>query len=174
MLWRSFSVEPSHHPSLPYLPSRRVWLNSLLPVSQKSNSHRKGTTRWSSSLFGVHSVLIIWTSFMLHFYGNLLYLLVSFLFLIFNCVLWLFGSLCVFKKTQFVSVFRSTGASLKKEKRKSQSRAVTVKCCRSRCDLDLEHRNNNCTFSIFILAFSSPPCLFFWFSEWTLSRLHFK
>lgn len=37
-------------------------------------------------------------------------------------------------------------------KKKSGSRAVTVKCCRSPCDL--EHRNNNCTFSIFIFASS--------------------
>lgn len=104
----------------------------------------KGTSRWLSP----HHLNPF---FIFHVSGNLLlYLLVSFCsLLLFNCVLWLFGS----SVSHFVCVFRSTGASFKKmDKKKSGSRAVTVKCCRSPCDL--EHRNNNCTFSIFIFASS--------------------
>ena len=152
MLWRSFSVEPSHHPFL--FISRRVWLTPL-PVSQKSNCLLKGTTRRSSFIFGVHSVLISWT-FLCYTFMVTLYLLVSFFFPYLIAFYDYLEPLCVFK-TQFVSVFRSTGASFKKEK---SSRAVTVKCCRSRCDLDLEHRNNNCTFSIFYF------CIFFLHHVW--------
>lgn len=72
--------------------------------------------------------------------------------------------MCV--KTQFVIVSGALVLVLKKKKEKrlkSQSRAVTVKCCRSRCELGLEHRNNNCTFSIFISS-----NMFHFVSEWTL------
>lgn len=54
---------------------------------------------------------------MLHFYGNLLYLLVLFFpFYLIAFIDYLEDS--VYVKKQFVSVFRSTGASLKKEKKK--------------------------------------------------------
>lgn len=66
---------------------------------------------------------------------------------LFNCVVDCRRSCCCGS----VGVVRITDASLKRKK--SQSRAVTVKCCRSPCDL--EHRNINCTFSIFIFDFAS-------------------
>lgn len=63
---------------------------------------------------------------MLHLYGNLLYLLVFFVFSSYLIAFYdyLEASLCVFKKkkTQFVSVFRSTGASFKKEKKDKKSK----------------------------------------------------
>lgn len=114
------SVEPSHHPSLSYLslrPRPHPPPHPLLSVSQKSNSRLKGTTWWPSSLSGEHSVLIIQTFFMLHFYGNLLVFIgVIIFFFLFNYV-FDYWSLCVCVKHSLSAFFRSTGASFKKEKR---------------------------------------------------------
>lgn len=156
MLWRSFSVEPSHHPFL--FISRRVWLTPPPPLTSCFTEIKLSFKRDDSAIllyfrsaFSPHQLNL----FMLHFYGNLVFIGVIFFPYLIAFYDYL-EPLCVFK-TQFVSVFRSTGASFKKEK---SSRAVTVKCCRSRCDLDLEHRNNNCTFSIFYF------CIFFLHHVW--------
>lgn len=138
----------------------------------------KGRLGDSPLLFGVSSSFETFF-FMLHLYGNLLYLLVFFVFSSYLIAFYdyLEASLCVFKKKKH-SLSAFSGALVlvlkKKKKTKSQSRAVTVKCCRSRCDLDLEHRNNNCTFSIFISCIFLLHHVWLWLSEWTLSPPAFQ
>lgn len=123
------------------------------PLSPSSWSKLKGTV-------SVHSVLTI-QSFLC---SCNLFVFIGVLFSPFYLIVGDVGaSLCVNeRRRRCLSVGIVPGALVlvKKKKIKSESRAVTVKCCRSPCDL--EHRNNNCTFSIFYFLlfhawFSSFP-----------------